>query len=53
MGDIFENLGMGWLPDYPNSWDYTIDRVDVSFRLKQLEQKDSMKSMHQNLEALF
>lgn len=45
MGEISENLGMGWLPDYPDFRDYTIDRVDVSSRLEQLGQKDSVKGM--------
>ena len=45
MGEIIENLGMGWLPDYPDFRDYTIDRIEVSSRLKRLGQKDPVKTM--------
>ncbi|OGP56159.1 MAG: cysteine protease [Deltaproteobacteria bacterium RBG_13_52_11] len=37
--------GMGWLPDYPDFRDYTIDQDNVSPKLKQLGQKDSVKGM--------
>ena len=45
MGEMIEKLGMGWLPDYPDFRDYTIDRVEVSPRLERLGQKDSVKTM--------
>ena len=38
-------LGMGWLPDYPEFRDYTVDKKEVSPRLKGLGQKDSVKVM--------
>ena len=38
-------LGMGWLPDYPEFRDYTVDKKEVSPRLKGLGQKDSIKAM--------
>jgi C1A family cysteine protease len=38
-------LGMGWLPDYPDIRDYTVDKKDISPRLKGLDQKDSVKTM--------
>ena len=38
-------LGMGWLPDYPEFRDYTVDKKEVSTRLMRLGQKDSVKTM--------
>ena len=38
-------LGMGWLPDYPEFRDYKVDKKEVSTRLMRLGQKDSVKSM--------
>ncbi len=38
-------LGMGWLPDYPEFRDYTVDKKEVSPSLKGLGQKDSIKAM--------
>jgi len=38
-------LGMGWLPDYPDFRDYTVDRSEVAPRLLQLGQEDSVKGM--------
>jgi hypothetical protein len=35
-------LGMGWLPDYPDFRDLTVEHDDVSLRLKGLGQKDSV-----------
>ncbi|EAT59312.1 C1 family peptidase [Chlorobium ferrooxidans] len=37
--------GMGWLPDYPDFRDYTAEHNKVSTDLKQLGQKNSVKSM--------
>jgi C1A family cysteine protease len=37
--------GMGWLPDLPDFRDYTIGQNVVSFKLKSLGQKKSIKSM--------
>jgi C1A family cysteine protease len=38
-------LGMGWLPDYPDFRDLGIDAPDVPSRPKALGQKDSVKKM--------
>ncbi|MFQ6101529.1 MAG: C1 family peptidase [Anaerolineae bacterium] len=38
-------LGMGWLPDYPDFRDYTVEREELAPRFKRLEQKDSVKAM--------
>jgi len=38
-------LGMGWLPDYPDFRDYTVERVEVAPRLVRLGQKESVKAM--------
>lgn len=45
MGEATEKLGMGWLPDYPDFQDYTVEQDKVSSRLTRLGQKDSVKSM--------
>src|SRR5512139_4031493 len=37
--------GTGWLPDYPDARDYTIDRDEVSPRLRGLGERDSIKRM--------
>jgi C1A family cysteine protease len=36
---------MGWLPDYPDFRDLTVEHDDVTARLKGLGQKDSVKKM--------
>jgi len=38
-------LGMGWLPDYPEFRDYTVDKEEITTRLRRLGQKDSVKAM--------
>jgi C1A family cysteine protease len=38
-------LGMGWLPDYPEFRDYTMDKEEITTRLIRLGQKDSVKAM--------
>jgi len=38
-------LGTGWLPDYPEFRDYTVDKKEISPRLKRLGQKDSVRTM--------
>ena len=38
-------FGMGWLPDYPDFRDYTVEKEEVAPRLLRLEQKDSVKAM--------
>ncbi len=45
MTEMIEMRGMGWLPDYPDIRDYTIDKDTVSDRLKALGQRDSVKVM--------
>jgi len=37
--------GMGWLPDYPDFRDYTVERAEVAPRLVRLGQKESVKAM--------
>jgi len=45
MSEMIEKLGMGWLPDYPDFRDITVDHDEVSPKLKGLGQKDSVKAM--------
>jgi len=45
MSEMIEKLGMGWLPDYPDFRDITVDHDEVLPRLKKLGQKDSVKAM--------
>jgi len=45
MSDTIQNHGMGWLPDYPDLRDYTVEMDEVSPKLKSFGQKDSIKSM--------
>jgi len=40
-----EMLGMGWLPDYPDFRDHSVDHDEVPSKLKLLGQKDSVKAM--------
>ena len=42
---IRRRLGMGWLPDYPDFRDLTVENDNVSTRLQGLGQKDSIKKM--------
>jgi len=37
--------GMGWLPDYPDFRDYSAEHDEVSPRLRDLGQRDSVRSM--------
>lgn len=45
MGETIEKLGMGWLPDYPDFRDYSVEQDEVAPQLKLLGQKDSLKTM--------
>lgn len=45
MSEIIEHRGMGWLPDYPDFRDYTIDHDELTQGLQNLGQKDSVKAM--------
>lgn len=42
---IRRRLSMGWLPDYPDFRDLTVEQESVSSRLKGLGQNDSIKTM--------
>jgi len=42
---IRRRLSMGWLPDYPDFRDITIEHDQVSLKLQNLGQKDSVKKM--------
>lgn len=37
--------GLGWLPDYPDFRDYTVEKKEVPAKLKALGQQDSIKAM--------
>lgn len=45
MDEMIEKLGMGWLPDYPDYRDNTTESAEVSPKLRQKGQKDSVKAM--------
>jgi C1A family cysteine protease len=45
MSEMLEKFGMGWLPDYPDFRDYTINHDKVSPRLLKLGQKTTIKKM--------
>ncbi len=45
MSETIQNHGMGWLPDYPDLRDYTVEMDEVSPKLKSFGQKNSIKSM--------
>ena len=45
MVDTKENQGMGWLPDYPDFRDYTIEREDLSGDLSRRGEKEPVRSM--------
>ncbi len=45
MGEIIEKYGMGWLADYPDFRDYSVEHDEVSSSLKLLGQKDSINAM--------
>jgi len=45
MSETRLKYAMGWLPDYPDFRDHTMDCDQVSSRLKALGQKDSIKDM--------
>lgn len=42
---INEKFGMGWLPDYPDFRDHSVEQDEVAPRLKALGQRDSVKAM--------
>lgn len=45
MSEIIECRGMGWLPDYPDFRDQTIDHDELTLKLKTLGQKETVKKM--------
>ncbi len=45
MSETTMKYGMGWLPDYPDFRDHTMDYDKVPARLKALGRKESIKSM--------
>jgi C1A family cysteine protease len=45
MSEKIGNSGMGWLPDFPDFNDLTIQSDKVSSKLKRVGQKDSVKKM--------
>ena len=45
MTETIERLGMGWLPDYPDFRDHTMELDYVPTQLKTLGQRDSVKTM--------
>jgi C1A family cysteine protease len=42
---MVKKMGMGWLPDYPDFRDYTIEQTEVAPRLQRLGQRDSVRTM--------
>jgi C1A family cysteine protease len=45
MSETLGNFGMGWLPDYPDFRDYSIEQDELPSRLKLFGQKDSVNAM--------
>ena len=45
MSETIQKFRMGWLPDYPDFRDYTVEHNQVASRLKALGQKESVKAM--------
>ena len=45
MAEMNEQRGMGWLPDYPDFRDHTVELDELTPRLKELGQRDSVKTM--------
>jgi C1A family cysteine protease len=45
MAETMNMFGMGWLPDYPDFRDHTVEQEEVPTRLKAFGQKDSVKAM--------
>ncbi len=45
MAEKVAKLGLGWLPDYPDFRDYTVDHAAVAARLQLFKQEKSVKDM--------
>jgi len=52
MDETTKRYGMGWLPDYPDFRDYTIEKDDISPKNKSLGQKQSIKAMLAKISAV-
>ena len=52
MSKTFHIPGMGWLPDYPDFRDYTVEYDEIAPKLKALGQKDSVKAMLKKIGVL-
>ena len=51
MADTPELPGLGWVPEYPDIRDFTVDHDDVRPELKSLGQKDSVRDMLKKIGA--
>lgn len=45
MSETMSRTGMGWLPDYPDFRDHTVNHDQISDKLRRFGQKDSIKDM--------
>ena len=45
MSEIYKKRGLGWLPDYPDLRDYTVDHDSLTQRLRKNGQVDTVKTM--------
>jgi C1A family cysteine protease len=45
MGERYNKAGMGWLPDYPDFRDFTVEHDTLNQRLKTHGERDSIKKM--------
>lgn len=52
MTEMNEQRGMGWLPDYPDFRDHTVELDELPPRLKALGQRDSVKVMLKKVGAV-
>ena len=52
MSEMLERFGLGWLPDYPDFRDHSVDHDEVPSKLKLLGQKDSVKAMLKKVGAV-
>ena len=51
MSEIYKKRGMGWLPDYPDLRDYTVEHDSLAQRLRKNGQRDTVKTMLQKTGA--
>jgi C1A family cysteine protease len=45
MAKTSESIAMGWLPDYPDFRDYSLEHDEISNKLQSFGQKDTIKTM--------